>query len=121
MPQTQISEAATMELAAQSLASSGRVAAAYAEGLRPFLHLKSCAIDGQALRTGAANFSTSGERQQDNDLVVIRDLRGPRNSKLTSSGCGRRRRGPYRPLPRHRLVKSRARASSTIGLPRRSC
>ncbi len=29
-------------------------------------------IDGQVLRTGSANFSFSGEREQDNDLIVIR-------------------------------------------------
>jgi phosphatidylserine/phosphatidylglycerophosphate/cardiolipin synthase-like enzyme len=39
----------------------------------PLMHLKSYAIDGQLLRTGSANFSASGERQQDNDLIVIRD------------------------------------------------
>ncbi len=39
----------------------------------PYMHLKAYSIDGQVLRTGAANFSTSGERQQDNDLVIIRD------------------------------------------------
>jgi phosphatidylserine/phosphatidylglycerophosphate/cardiolipin synthase-like enzyme len=39
----------------------------------PFMHLKAYAIDGQVLRTGSANFSTSGENAQDNDLVVIRD------------------------------------------------
>ena len=41
----------------------------------PFMHLKAYAIDGELLRTGSANFSTSGERQQDNDLVVIRDAK----------------------------------------------
>jgi phosphatidylserine/phosphatidylglycerophosphate/cardiolipin synthase-like enzyme len=39
----------------------------------PFMHLKAYAIDGQLLRTGSANFSTSGENAQDNDLIVIRD------------------------------------------------
>ena len=39
----------------------------------PFMHLKAYAIDGEVLRTGSANFSASGERQQDNDLIVIRD------------------------------------------------
>ncbi len=39
----------------------------------PFTHLKAYAIDGELLRTGSANFSASGERQQDNDLIVIRD------------------------------------------------
>jgi phosphatidylserine/phosphatidylglycerophosphate/cardiolipin synthase-like enzyme len=41
----------------------------------PLMHLKAYAIDGELLRTGSANFSASGERQQDNDLVVIRDAR----------------------------------------------
>jgi len=36
------------------------------------MHLKSYCVDGQTLRTGAANFSASGEKRQDNDLVVIR-------------------------------------------------
>jgi phosphatidylserine/phosphatidylglycerophosphate/cardiolipin synthase-like enzyme len=39
----------------------------------PLMHLKAYAIDGALLRTGSANFSASGERQQDNDLIVIRD------------------------------------------------
>ena len=39
----------------------------------PYMHLKAYAIDGQVLRTGSANFSTSGENAQDNDLIVIRD------------------------------------------------
>ena len=36
-------------------------------------NLKAYAIDGAVLRTGSANFSTSGENAQDNDLIVIRD------------------------------------------------
>src|SRR5271166_6069219 len=39
----------------------------------PFMHLKAYEIDGNLLRTGSANFSTSGEKAQDNDLIVIRD------------------------------------------------
>ncbi len=39
----------------------------------PFMHLKAYEIDGTLLRSGAANFSTSGENAQDNDLIVIRD------------------------------------------------
>jgi phosphatidylserine/phosphatidylglycerophosphate/cardiolipin synthase-like enzyme len=39
----------------------------------PLMHLKAYAIEGTLLRTGSANFSASGERQQDNDLIVIRD------------------------------------------------
>ena len=39
----------------------------------PFMHLKAYEIDGEVLRTGSANFSTSGGNVQDNDLIVIRD------------------------------------------------
>jgi phosphatidylserine/phosphatidylglycerophosphate/cardiolipin synthase-like enzyme len=35
------------------------------------MHLKSYQTDGRVLRTGAANFSASGLKRQDNDLVVI--------------------------------------------------
>ena len=35
------------------------------------MHLKSYQIDGKLLRTGAANFSASGLKRQDDDLVVI--------------------------------------------------
>ncbi len=35
------------------------------------MHLKSYEADGRLLRTGAANFSASGLKRQDNDLVVI--------------------------------------------------
>ncbi len=37
------------------------------------MHLKSYAIDGRALRTGSANLSASGLKQQDNDVVILRD------------------------------------------------
>ena len=35
------------------------------------MHLKSYQIDGRWLRTGAANFSASGLKRQDNDLIMI--------------------------------------------------
>ena len=38
----------------------------------PLMHLKGYCIDGATLRTGSANFSRSGLRAQDNDLVVLR-------------------------------------------------
>lgn len=37
----------------------------------PLMHLKSYQIDGRWLRTGAANFSASGLKRQDNDLLVL--------------------------------------------------
>lgn len=35
------------------------------------MHLKSYQSDGKLLRTGAANFSATGLKRQDNDLIVI--------------------------------------------------
>jgi phosphatidylserine/phosphatidylglycerophosphate/cardiolipin synthase-like enzyme len=35
------------------------------------MHLKKYQIDGRLLRTGAANFSASGLKRQDNDLIII--------------------------------------------------
>lgn len=37
------------------------------------MHLKSWAIDGRLLRTGSANFTASGLKRQDNDLLLIDD------------------------------------------------
>jgi phosphatidylserine/phosphatidylglycerophosphate/cardiolipin synthase-like enzyme len=37
------------------------------------MHLKSYVIDGRVLRTGSANFTFSGLKREDDDLVVIRD------------------------------------------------
>ena len=37
----------------------------------PQMHFKSYQIDGRLLRTGAANFSASGLKRQDNELIVI--------------------------------------------------
>ena len=39
--------------------------------VRDPMHLKTYQIDGKLLRTGAANFSASGLKRQDNDLIVI--------------------------------------------------
>lgn len=37
-----------------------------------YMHLKSYCVDGATLRASAANFSASGLKRQDNDLIVIR-------------------------------------------------
>ena len=39
----------------------------------PIMHLKAYAVDGIVLRSGSANFTRSGLRRQDNDLIVDRD------------------------------------------------
>jgi phosphatidylserine/phosphatidylglycerophosphate/cardiolipin synthase-like enzyme len=39
----------------------------------PLMHLKAYAVDGALLRTGSANLSPGGLKQQDNDLIILRD------------------------------------------------
>jgi PLD-like domain len=39
----------------------------------PYMHLKSYALDGRLVRSGSANLSASGLKQQDNDIVIIQD------------------------------------------------
>ncbi len=39
------------------------------KGVRDLMHLKSYAIDGRLLRTGSANWSPTGLKRQDNDVL----------------------------------------------------
>jgi phosphatidylserine/phosphatidylglycerophosphate/cardiolipin synthase-like enzyme len=39
----------------------------------PLMHLKAYVVDGTVLRTGSANLSPSGLKQQDNDLLILRN------------------------------------------------
>lgn len=41
------------------------------KGSDVYMHLKSYCVDTRQLRTGSANFSASGLKRQDNDLIVI--------------------------------------------------
>jgi hypothetical protein len=54
-------------------------------------HLKAYEIDGDLRRKGAANFTSNGERQQDNDLVVIRDTGAAAKYEAHFQRCGRPR------------------------------
>jgi phosphatidylserine/phosphatidylglycerophosphate/cardiolipin synthase-like enzyme len=47
------------------------------------MHLKSYEIDGHLLRTGAVNFSASGLKRQDNDLIVIKARRRRENLSMS--------------------------------------
>ena len=52
------------------------------------MHLKSYQIDGRLLRTGAANFSASGLKRQDNDLIVIEGPAAAAADKHDRRGSG---------------------------------
>ena len=43
------------------------------------MHLKSYCVDGRFVRSGSANFSPTGEKRQDNDLIILRDADSVRN------------------------------------------
>ena len=76
------------------------------------MHLKSYQIDGRLLRTGAANFSASGLKRQDNDLVVIRDV----NIARAFEGRFDKLWEAARPLQEHTLEKATIAKTAT---PRR--
>lgn len=40
---------------------------------KTLMHLKSYCIDNAVVRSGSANFSPTGEKRQDNDLILMRD------------------------------------------------
>jgi hypothetical protein len=44
----------------------------------PYMHLKSYAVDGRILRSGSANLSASGLKQQDNDVIVVHEASAAR-------------------------------------------
>lgn len=74
----------------------------------PLMHLKAYAVDGVLLRTGSANLSPSGLKQQDNDLVIFAILRLSQNSRRVSLKSTRRRN----------LCASRAKARSLLRVSR---
>jgi phosphatidylserine/phosphatidylglycerophosphate/cardiolipin synthase-like enzyme len=86
------------------------------------MHLKSNEIDGHLLRTGAANFSASGLKRQDNDLIVIKDAQAAAKFKHAfgavcqwGSHCARRKQLSYRrPFPAALATRPR-RAAATGG------
>jgi phosphatidylserine/phosphatidylglycerophosphate/cardiolipin synthase-like enzyme len=62
------------------------------------MHLKSYQIDGKLLRTGAANFSASGLKRQDNDLIIIESAQpeasialGSRQRRIAVAQAGEKR------------------------------
>lgn len=55
----------------------------------PYMHQKSYAIGGRILRSGSANLSASGLKQQDNDVVRRKRSRGSLRADV--GGCALRR------------------------------
>ncbi|SFK28988.1 phospholipase D-like domain-containing protein [Methylocapsa palsarum] len=55
----------------QDLAGTPTVQIRVKPAHKPPMHLKAYEIDGSTLRMGAANFSASGLKMQNNDLIVI--------------------------------------------------
>ena len=55
----------------QELLATPQIDVRFKRPKSPLMHLKSYQIDGRWLRTGAANFSASGLKRQDNDLLII--------------------------------------------------
>jgi phosphatidylserine/phosphatidylglycerophosphate/cardiolipin synthase-like enzyme len=70
----------------QALAETPSVEIRVKQESSALVHLKSYQADGHMLHTGAANFSASGLKLEDDDLIVIESLR----RQWHSSGISRR-------------------------------
>jgi phosphatidylserine/phosphatidylglycerophosphate/cardiolipin synthase-like enzyme len=68
----------------QALAETPSVEIRVKQESSALMHLKSYQVDGHVLRTGAANFSASGLKREDDDLIVIESAEGPLKTVLTS-------------------------------------
>src|SRR5215472_12778426 len=55
----------------QALAETPSVEIRVKQESSALMHLKSYQVDGHVLRTGAPNFSASGLKREDDDLIVI--------------------------------------------------
>lgn len=62
----------TVRAALARLKTTPGVAARYKPPGEAYMHLKSYCVDAALLRSGAGNFSASGLKRQDNDLIMIR-------------------------------------------------
>ena len=58
----------------QALAETPSVEIRVKQESSALMHLKSYQVDGHVLRTGAANFSASGLKREDDDLIVIESV-----------------------------------------------
>ncbi len=58
------------------------------KGARDLMHLKSYAIDGRLLRSGSANWSPTGLKRQDNDLVYESIPEAVEGFERSSMRCG---------------------------------
>jgi len=61
------------------------------KGQRDLMHLKSYAVDGRLLRTGSANWSPTGLKRQDNDVLYGPPWEPWRGSSGSSKTCGLKR------------------------------
>jgi len=62
-----------VEEAVSALFSAENVAVRVKPPQSAIMHLKGYVVDGKLLRTGSANFSASGLKHQDNDLIALTD------------------------------------------------
>jgi phosphatidylserine/phosphatidylglycerophosphate/cardiolipin synthase-like enzyme len=72
LDQTRAADAYEQRLLTREAYPASSIAVGHSERGAP-MHLKLLIIDGLDLVTGSTNWSTSGERLQDNTVVVIRD------------------------------------------------